>query len=386
MNDLFEKPTVWLLIYIVMVFGRAPIREMLKLIGGFAETIKGESHKVSPAVKDGNARLFKALKQMFDIVLEMLNSAVEVLDQAVLQVSKQFTSQREMLPSQILGAVFSFVLLLAFIYADAALAFQAIQTLFPGVIVPEMLRDIGVALVASSVATIAALGMMFWDAAGFTHLTPLSQLKGLAKGSFIGVVVLTSSFTLACTLLIALNRAPILAELVRLAGFDPAVRGEIHRWASLAQSLVIAPVLVTTFMMFRGVFGLFVLYMVFLSAVSIFLKLTRMLVRMIKVLMVPGVSDAFASGFLFAVSEIILMCLGWIIGIGLALAATTTQLLQLLLDVVTLPPVKVLDWIIPIIKSLLIRPTRPNHEYKSPFADEIPEVLERNRKGVQDNH
>ncbi|MBX3036202.1 MAG: hypothetical protein KF758_04745 [Anaerolineales bacterium] len=378
MNDFFQTLAIWSMIYLFVVLGRVPIKEILKLIGSLANSIKGNSDTVAGAVKSGNNRIFKALKQLFDIVLTVLGSAIDTLDKAIINVTKQFTTKSENLPSRILGAVISFILLITFIYADAALAFQAIETLFPGIDIPEIFLNISVALVASSVATIAALGIMFWDTVGFTDLTPLGEMKGFAKGVFIGVVAITSLFTLICVLLIALNRAPLLAEFVEQAGFSILVRAEIHRWASLAHSFVIVPMLVTTFMMFRGIFGFFVLYMLVVGVMVLVLRAIRLLFQVLRVVMVPGVNDTLSSGFLFAISEMVLIGLGWIVGTALACVAALTQVLQLLLDVITVPSIQIWDFIVPSIKMLLSRSQQPhNNNTKKPSEEPIPEVLER---------
>lgn len=385
MDKLFESPAFWIAVYTVLVLGRVPLSELLKVVREIANTISKESRQGVEVVKNTNERVFKTLESVLDICIEALGTLTSALQAQLKHVAQQLSNQNAILASRILGTLVSFAVLLVFLYADLALGFQAVETLFPGIVVPEPFQNIAVSLVAASVGTIFALGILFWDASGFSELTPVAQLKGLPKGVFIGFVVVTALLTLACVLLIALNRAVVVTDLVEIAKFDDVTRIEIHRLASLAHSAIVIPMLITTFMMFRGVFGLLLIYMVLIGALTLFFQLTRLLLRILKrLVLVPGVTDTLAIGLLFSITNLILIALGWILGLVLAGAAAFTTLVQALMNVITSPPIVVWNFILPIVKSLLSRKstisTSESKKRSEKQIDDLVAQLERSKR------
>jgi hypothetical protein len=360
MNKLIQSPTFWSIIYCILVLSREPVKNLLKAIGKNADSLLTKSTQVGNTVQKTNNQVFKTLEHVLDLCVDALSNGISALQAQIIHVSHQLSKEKGNLASRILGSLINLTAMLIFLYADAALGFQAVQTLFPDITVPDIFRNIGIALVAASVGTIFALGMLFWDTLGLSDFTPLAKMKGFAKGVFIGFVVTNALATLICVFLIALNRASLVASLVNLASFSPAVQGEIHRLASMAHSLLVIPMLVTTFMMLRGIFGLLVIYTVLVGVISLLFQFVRLLLKILRrVVSGTGMSEVMATGLLLSITNLVLMGLGWIFGVVIASAAASTEILQKLLDVVTTPPVVIWDFVSPLIKKLLSRNFQP---------------------------
>jgi hypothetical protein len=362
-----ESPLFWLLVYGALVLSRVQFKDLLKTIGDIAESLLSVSKQAGNTIQSTNNQVFKTLENVLELAADAFTRGIDALGVHVTHVASQLSNGKGNLASRILGSLVSLVAMLTFLYADTALGFQAAQTLFPDIAVPVIFRDIGIALVAASVGTIFALGMLFWDALGFTDFTNLSQMKGFAKGAFIGSVVITAVITLACVALVALNRASLVANLI--SPFSPELQGEIHRLASLAHSLVVIPLLVTTFLMLRGVYGLLVIYAAVAGVISLLFQLIRVLLKLLrKIVTGAGISEVVASGILLALTNLVLLLLGWSLGLLIAGTAALTNILQKVLDVVTTPPVVIWDFVTPLAKQLLAKSAAPR-----PSVDKLPD-------------
>ncbi|MCZ7547555.1 MAG: hypothetical protein M5U11_00150 [Anaerolineales bacterium] len=375
MEKLLESPMFWSVVYFVLVISRDQVKSLLKAIGEMTGSLLSEGKDAGKVVQKTNNQVFKTLERVLELGIDTLSNGIKALQAQIEHVCRQLSYEKGNLASRILGSLVSLIVMLTFLYADAALGLQAVQTLFSDITVPEMLRDIGMALIAASVGSIFALGMLFWDGLGFSDFTPVVRMKGFGKGIFIGSVLVITTMTLLCVVLIALNRASLIANLVDFASFSPAVQGEIHRWASLAQSLIVIPMLITTFMMLRGIYGLLVLYAATIGVVSLTFQFTRVLLKLLRqIVHNSGMDDSTASGILHVITNLLLMGLGWILGAVIAGAAALTEILQKLLDVITNPPVVIWNFVAPLMKQFLSRST-PTTSSSVNKSDEQMEIL-----------
>lgn len=155
---------------------------------------------------------------------------------------------------KILGAMLELAALLIFLYADAAQTANTISGLFPGTPVPDWLTNITIPLIAASAGAVFLLGMFIGDLIGATHLTNLTQAGRLPKWVLTILMITTLVLTITLSTYSALYRVPVMEHtLATDAGKLIATR------ATVAQSLTIIPLLITTFLLFRGVLGVFVI-------------------------------------------------------------------------------------------------------------------------------
>jgi hypothetical protein len=154
------------------------------------------------------------------------------------------SSENKYAGQQIIGALIGFVALLAFLYADAAQGAQTYSLLFDEDI-PQFLNSIILPLVMASAGTAVILGLFIGDMLGLTHL---GLFKQNTPRYFLWIMCLNLIVSLTLSTIIALARRELLD--ITATGARP--------WINVAQSVVILPMLVTTFLLFRGISGIYV--------------------------------------------------------------------------------------------------------------------------------
>jgi len=156
---------------------------------------------------------------------------------------------------QVIGALIGLLALLAFLYADAAQGAQTFALLFKGNI-PSFLNGIIVPLIISSAGSALILGLFIGDILGLTHLglfrkdTPI-YFRWIIAGNLILSLILSTTIALA-----------------RMELLNPE-SGGVRGFVNVAQSIVILPMLITTFLLFRGVSGIYVVISLIFSLLAI---------------------------------------------------------------------------------------------------------------------
>jgi hypothetical protein len=346
MEKISQSPLFWLIAYAAVFLSRVPLKELLKAIGSFATDMKQQSEAGGRMLENANGQVFKTLGQIFDLVIESLKSSAAALGGHIANVLEQFTKEKSNVSSRVLGSVISLAVLLLFLYADATLGLQTAQTLFQELTIPAFFGNIGIALVAASVGTIFGLGMLFWDVLGFSDLTTVGKLKGVWKGVYIGFVVVAAVFAMGCVVLMALNRAVLVAAVDSIARFSPQLSGLILRWASVAHSLLIVPLLATTFLMYRGTYGLLAVYLLIPATAWLLCQFLCLFLGILKKA-VSGyaLSEPAASGLLSTIINLALSGIAGVLGFVAGIAGALTSILQHVLDVVTAPPIEISDFV-----------------------------------------
>lgn len=160
---------------------------------------------------------------------------------------------------KIIGALIEFIALAAFLYADASQAAQTYSVIFETAKIPEFLNDIIVPLIVASAGTAFILGIFIGDTLHLTHFGNWGNLKGTSRKIFLGVAIGNLVITIILSAMVALYRSDVLAEQ------DDWIKNA----AIYAQSIVIVPMLITTTLLLRGAFGIFVILSVLLWIFSI---------------------------------------------------------------------------------------------------------------------
>src|SRR5690606_17109730 len=144
---------------------------------------------------------------------------------------------------QVIGALIGFLALLAFLYADAAQGAQTFKLMFSEGNIPPFLNDIILPLIMASAGSALILGVFIGDILGMTHLGLFNKN---APKPFIWVIIVNLVVSLLLSTFIALTR-------MQLLGTDSEV---VQMIVNIGQSIVILPMLVTTFLLFRGISGI----------------------------------------------------------------------------------------------------------------------------------
>jgi len=176
---------------------------------------------------------------------------------------------------QIIGALIGFLALVTFLYADAAQGAQTFALLFEGDI-PTFLDNIIVPLVIASAGSALILGLFLGDIMGLTHLGLFKQKNPII---FRWVIVTNLVVSLILSTTIALAR-------MELLGTDSE---GIRTFVNIAQSIVILPMLVTTFLLFRGISGIYVVLSFLLSLFAIPFGVIEFFIRVLADLLRYGI-------------------------------------------------------------------------------------------------
>jgi len=192
---------------------------------------------------------------------------------------------------QIIGALVGFLALLAFLYADAAQGAQTFALLFEGNI-PPFLNSIIILLITASAGSALILGLFIGDILGLTHL-------GLFKKETPIVFRWVIFENLVVSLLISTTIA-----FARMRLLDANGEG-VPTFVNIAQSIVILPMLVTTFLLFRGISGVYVVLSFILSLFAIPFGIVEFFIRIL--------ADLFRVGIIggtYLITRIIWLTLG----------------------------------------------------------------------------
>lgn len=200
--------------------------------------------------------------------------------------------ENEYAGQQIIGALIGFISLIAFFYADAAQGAQTFRLLFPEGEIPPFLNEIILPLIVASAGSALILGIFVGDILGMTHLGLFSKD---APKLFIWIIGVNLVLTLSLSTFIALTR-------MQLLGTDSET---VEFLVNVAQSIVILPMLVTTFLLFRGIYGIYVALSIFLSLLSVPFGVFEFFLRILVDLVLAGL-----VGGSFIITRIIWLAVG----------------------------------------------------------------------------
>ena len=192
---------------------------------------------------------------------------------------------------QLIGALIGFFALLVFLYADSAQGAQTFALLFNGS-VPPLLNSIIIPLVTASAGSALILGLFMGDILGLTHL---GLFKKDAPMAFRYVIVVNLIVSLLLSTIIALARMQLLGT---------GSQG-VKTFVNIAQSIIILPMLVTTFLLFRGISGVYVVLSFILALLAIPFAVVEFFTRVLSDLLRFGI-----IGGTFLITRITWLTLG----------------------------------------------------------------------------
>jgi hypothetical protein len=193
---------------------------------------------------------------------------------------------------QIIGALIGFLALLAFLYADAAQGAQTFKLLFKEGNIPPFLNEIILPLIMASAGSALILGVFIGDILGLTHLGLFNKA---APKSFLWIISVNLILSLSLSTFIALAR-------MELLGTDSE---SVKTIVNIAQSVVILPMLVTTFLLFRGISGIYVALSIILSLLAVPFGIFEFFIRILIDLILSGL-----IGGNFIITRIIWLTVG----------------------------------------------------------------------------
>ena len=282
--------TFWFLIGAALDFTKNAISILRNSTSSISKevekTSRSQREKLPLTREDKNRVVTKFIQDIADAIGKIKGSLISWSNNFIEQVVEKDSSERDPVPDhipadeanneevsifnskpgnryagqKIIGALLELVILLAFLWADAAQGAQTLSVLFPTASIPQFLNNIIVPLIVASAGTAFVLGTFIGDVLHLTHLGVWGNLKGNPKKVFLFIIITILIVTITLSASIALYRADILG----------AVETQRFKMISVySQSLVIIPMLITTALLLHGVFGLFVVLSIAIRLVAI---------------------------------------------------------------------------------------------------------------------
>lgn len=345
MNNVFNSPLAWLTLWAFLAIVFKPLESLLRESGSLLHTLFGEFRKGSRGaadnVRNGSSKARKinhdaiqAVKALLRMIIRGLGTITNTLNAHARHVSNILAPKGHNLAWRIVGSMVIFGMLPLFIYADIAQGLNSLSTLLPGQVeIPEFLQELPIPIAISSVGSMLVLGMIMGDLLNLTDFVPWANLKGKKRTLLFVVVLLTLVMALGFSVLLSLNRWPHLYP-----PLPPVLAERLHSLASLSQSLVLIPLLITTLLLVRSFTGFFVIYLLAVTSLSLPIQLVRFLFKLLeKAIALGGLSSETVIRILFALVGGVLTSLSWVFGVADALAGRLTLIIEGILGVVVAP-------------------------------------------------
>lgn len=335
---------VWVLL---AVLGK-PLHELLRVLSRlFASFLKsvtdalGEAIPSLPiasrAIQDYVRRFWGAVESLLGRIEPAIASLADVLQVHSSHVLNLLPASPKPRGLQAFGYLLYLMAFLAFAFADVAQATNSRSVMYVGLAVPGFLQDLTIPLLIASGGTAIILGTIMGDLLAKTDLVPWSVLPRWARGLVGALAFSTFLFTLVLMVLIALVRVTEITHIV----LAESVAQQLRTLAAFADSLVIIPLLITTFLLFWGLFGLLVVYFVAVWMLVLALKLLGFVVSLLR-----SASTMLANGsaalvaMLFGLLQATLAVLKWMLEMLNTVLEHTIALLEAALDLAIYPLVE----------------------------------------------
>ncbi len=268
------------IIWIILGMASGIAKLFVNYIGGTAISSSfGVSQRASEyavQLKESTASS-ASIKKVVDDLLEEIGAAIATAQEATKGWADNFLKQvigshEEYKGQKVLGSLIELILLAAFVYADAAQGVNNLSVLL-GIqeAIPDWLKDIIVPIVVSSAGTVFIVGMFIGDILGATHLSYWEDLKDDTRRIYLRLLIIMLVLAVILNGGIALSRVRVLEESITWVT-------AVGNWA---QSLLLIPLLLATFLLFRGVFGFFVLLAIFLNLFYVVLSTVKYSIKII---------------------------------------------------------------------------------------------------------
>lgn len=160
---------------------------------------------------------------------------------------------------KIIGFTIQAGLFVLFFWADLIRGANIVSAIDPETVIHPLLLRLEISVLASSIGTMAVIGLIAGDLAGITHFGNWDKLKGAWHKTLIAGMIITPILSFTLLLIMSLESIPTFPT------FGVDVQQRIELWVYLAQILLIVPLLIITFMLFESWKGIVVIFIVVLS-------------------------------------------------------------------------------------------------------------------------
>lgn len=232
--------------------------------------------KKKPSKKSVNTSTTQYNNSPISKILVDIQAGENRLTENILMLLSPFKQEgsTELNHQRVFGSIIEWLFYFLFIYADASFAVQNLAVFFPTGL-PILFENTTFPLVISSIGTTVILGIMIGDLSGLTSLTYWSNFQQKKK-PYLPIMLITLVVNIILSLLIAIYQTNLIVLI------PENLHSNAISFGFFGQSLIIAPMLVTTAFLFSAPLGFFTILAGIVSLLRIPITLTRKVVAKIK--------------------------------------------------------------------------------------------------------
>lgn len=321
------------------------------LLGKAGEVLKGDF--LSQVFPKATAKLIEPqtlqdiFKNSFSAFSTGIDNAAKTLSDHASDIIKKIEPVDELKAWRIFGYLFQLVFLCVFAYADLIQLINNLAVILPQDIenIP-WLNNLTLAVLITSIGSAMAASFIIADFAGITSFGKWNEIQS----KFLkGVIHFLTWFALVMTLSIDIVIA--IARITASPDVAPLLTQETTSFlivaANIAQSLIIVPLLIITFLFLGGIVGIAVLYVVAVWAISLLVHLIKLIIVSAIWLLIFGVAYLIelAIRLVLWVVTAFLFVVGWIVFGAGEILVKLLEVGQKLLDIVYFPMDAIVDWL-----------------------------------------
>lgn len=361
LTKFLSSPFAYLIFVILLALSQTKVKELIGDIGGVLQPAISESQKISAHAQDtiqrskegavsASNKTFLAMEAVLKKLVYTLNNACSGLVFGIKHLIKQLTPDSELAGWRMLGAMVELTALALLVFADASISANNYVAIDPNAKIPDFLKGLSIPMLMASTGGALIMGMITGDFLGLSHFGLWKQTKGIAKAG----IVITVLITFLLIMILSLGQG--LSRIETLTVLTDEFRASIRFWGAVAQSVLIIPLLITTFFIFRGLGGIFVILIIIFGGLWLILQIFRLIVELFSIALgLGGISAATVIkllGILLAFSFFVIT--HFFISLGGGFTALVSAF-QATVEVLTSPVFKIWGktetWVGPIIRK-----------------------------------
>lgn len=381
-----QSPIFWLCCWVALAIANEQLAHLITALGKLAadpwerlakalEGLSGGVANASGGADRATDALAKATRDLLAEISGGLKAGASSLRVHLQDLLHGLEPDKAKRGWRIVGSLISLLALVAFVYADMAQGANNLSAFVPDAAIPEWLQSLVMPLLMASAGTAAILGLIIGDCIGMTHFTPHGESRW--RWGILGISVVNLIVSVTCSSLIALKRVEFFATL------SPARADLWNTLASYAQSFLIAPLLLTTVLLFWSWTGVIVVYGAVVGVLSLFLALNGYLVDVLRKLVEWGaVGSEVVLGILLAIVRFAISSLAVSLTVVFSAVRLFFQLLEALVSAILYPPLwvaLVIGKAIELFRSLQARRSNASDLHDKAFPPGHPHIEQARR-------
>lgn len=273
-------------------------------------------------------------------------NVASTLNAHVANIARRIEPDDNLRAWRIFGYLFQLMFLIAFVYADLIQMVNNFAIILPQDVTEiTWLQNLTISLLMTSVGTAIAASFIIAEFGEITHFGRWHELKQPLKTIAQILVWLALILTLTIDVIVALARVTTIPSIAPLLSQETTT--QLLLAAGFAQSFVIVPLLIITFLFLGGIVGIAIVYMIVVWFISLVFQVFHLVFALLIWLLIFGVSYIVELTFrtVLWIVTAFLFVLGWVFAGTGATLVKILEVLQKILDIIYFPLDALVEWI-----------------------------------------